>query len=219
MFFQLSRFRISRRRVMSIVPRRNPLFDRRSTFFVQAAGAVFPISPRAGQSNGDGHGLRRRYLTSMGAARETRSSAAGRRTSTSGSTRGPPRTMTSPPTRYPEPYSTGKTSPGSLPRRAMWSTPSTRTTCLQSDSDGMVWKPATAGAMVSGSATDIDLTLPCSNWGNPVNCESLRVWKPRFGTATGPTRWPSKTNALDAFYRSFFGKEQFYVSRAYPAGC
>jgi hypothetical protein len=81
---------------------------------------------------------------------------------------------------------------------------------LQSEFDGMKSEATSASAIVSGTSADINLTLPCSGWGKPVNCESLRRVEARFGNGDGTYTLAEQTTALNAFYRSFFGPEQFY---------
>lgn len=79
---------------------------------------------------------------------------------------------------------------------------------LQSEFDGMQSEASDANAIVSGTTADIDLGS-CSDWGKPINCESLRRVEARFGDGDGIYTLPEQTRALDAFYRSFFGPERF----------
>jgi len=56
----------------------------------------------------------------------------------------------------------------------------------------------------------VDLTLSCSNWNTPINCEAMRRVEARFGDGDGIYTVAEQTRALDTFYRSFFGPERFY---------
>jgi hypothetical protein len=91
---------------------------------------------------------------------------------------------------------------------------------LSSEYDGMFSEANDAGAIVAGSTDNsnvlttgpvaaIDLTLACSNWSKPINCESLRRVEARFGDGNGIYTVAEQQNALNTFYRSFFGAERF----------
>jgi hypothetical protein len=91
---------------------------------------------------------------------------------------------------------------------------------LTSEYTGIFNEATDAGAIKLGTTDNsnvlapqvaaVDLTLSCSNWGKPVNCESLRRVEARFGDGDGIYTVAEQTRALDTFYRSFFGPERFY---------
>ncbi|MBI1967063.1 MAG: TonB-dependent receptor, partial [Gemmatimonadetes bacterium] len=79
---------------------------------------------------------------------------------------------------------------------------------LSSEFAGMVSEASDANAIVPGTAADIDLS-GCSGWGKPINCESLRRVEARFGDGDGVYTLAEQTKALDTYYNSFFGPQQF----------
>jgi hypothetical protein len=91
---------------------------------------------------------------------------------------------------------------------------------LTSEYTGLFNEATDAGAIKAGTTNnsnvlapavaDVDLTLSCSNWGTPLNCESLRRVEDRFGNGDGIYTVSEQIKALDSFYRSFFGPERFY---------
>ena len=54
------------------------------------------------------------------------------------------------------------------------------------------------------------MTLSCSSWAKPINCESLRRVEARFGDGNGIYTTAEQQNALNSFYNSFFGPSRFY---------
>jgi hypothetical protein len=92
---------------------------------------------------------------------------------------------------------------------------------LSSEYDGIFKEATDAGAIQAGTTDNskvlttgpvaaVDLTLSCSNWGKPVNCESLRRVEARFGNGDGIYTVAEQTSALGAYYRAFLGPERFY---------
>jgi len=55
----------------------------------------------------------------------------------------------------------------------------------------------------------IDLSTPCSTWGSPVNCESLRRVEARFGNGNQLYTLAEQNRALNAYYDAFFGLQRF----------
>ena len=55
----------------------------------------------------------------------------------------------------------------------------------------------------------VDLTLGCSGWGNPANCESLRRVEARFGNGDGIYTPVEQDRVLNAFYDAFLGPQRF----------
>ncbi|OLD39639.1 MAG: hypothetical protein AUI57_02580 [Candidatus Rokubacteria bacterium 13_1_40CM_2_68_8] len=55
----------------------------------------------------------------------------------------------------------------------------------------------------------VDLTLGCSGWGNPANCESLRRVEARFGNGDGIYTPAEQDRVLNAFYDAFLGPQRF----------
>ncbi len=75
-----------------------------------------------------------------------------------------------------------------------------------------LWDEASvAGVLLSGNT--VDLRAPCSDWGTPISCESLRRVEARFGDGDGLYTLDEQQRALNTYYDSFFGPWSFYAPK------
>jgi hypothetical protein len=79
---------------------------------------------------------------------------------------------------------------------------------LSSEFAGLLEEAGQAAAL-EADGTTIDLRGSCQDWGQPVNCESLRRVEARFGDGNGQYSLAEQTRALDTYYNAQYGAYRF----------